>query len=168
MTFQQYNRRPNEDLKFRDAGNDLVAVAVQGATATTTVLPNKDSKTVTFAAGTTGTAAAHTIFTVTGVVAVTCFAVCTVDVAGSGTIEVGTALNTAGLIAQVAGTALDANEIWHDGTPDASIELDSVLTKKIVSQDIAYLIASNTLSGGTVTFYISWYPISSDGNVVAA
>lgn len=134
----------------------------------TVFLDNKLSKPVTFASGTTGSVGAHTIATVTGVVALSVFAVVGTDVAGSGTIEVGTAVSTAGLIAQVAGTALDAREIWHDATPDSTIELTSVVTQKIVTQDVIYTVATNTLTSGSVTFYILWAPISADGNVVIA
>jgi len=129
----------------------------------------RSQSTVTFAAATTGTVAAHTIFTVTGLVALSIVAKCGTDLAGaSATIEVGTALSTPGLIAQTTATNIDANEIWHDATPDASIELTSVMTKKIVSQDIAYKIGTAAVSGGVLTFYVFWTPLSSDGNVVAA
>ena len=158
------NRTLN-DLKYDALSKNGIA------TATMTVLPNKvESSTITMAAATTGSVATHALFTVTGVVAVTCFAVCGTDLTsgGAATIEVGTALSTAALLAQVAFSALDANEIWHDNAPDASVELDSVLTKKIVTQSIAYKVAGDTITGGTITFYLSWYPISSNGNVVAA
>jgi hypothetical protein len=168
MAFEQYSRTKNENQKFVSAGTEIVAVRTESSAAPT-VLPRKlESATITFAAATTGAVASHALFTVTGVVDVTLFAVVGTDVVGSGTIEVGTALSTAGLLAQVAGTALDANEIWHDGTPDSSLELDSVLTKKIITQSIAYKIATDTLTGGTIKFYLSWTPISSDGNVVLA
>jgi len=173
MTFNRYNRSENENQKFRDAGTDvsgnqLSAVGIEGVAATSNVLPNKLSSTVTFVAGTTGAVAAHDIFTVTGTVAVTLFAVCTTNVAGSGTIEVGTADSTAALIAQTTGTDIDAKEIWHDASPDASVEAVSVLTTKIVTDDIIYTIASDTLTSGVVTFYLSWYPISSGATVVVA
>ena len=173
MTFNQNYRTTNEKQKFRDAGQDssgnpLTAVGIEGAVATSNILPNKLSSTVTFAAATTGSVAAHDLFTVTGTVAVTLFGVCTTNVAGSGTIEVGTAASTAGLIAQTTGTDIDANEIWHDASPDASIELASVATTKIVTDDIIYTIASDTLTSGVVTFYLSWYPISDGATVVVA
>lgn len=135
-------------------------------------MDNAISKTVVFAAGTTGKQSTGTfkIATVTGTVALQCFGVCSVDLvsAGGGTLAVGTALSTAGLIAQTTATAIDAGEIWHDATPDSSIELTSVVTKKIVTQDINYLIGTADISAGTITFYIRWTPISSDGNVVIA
>lgn len=134
-------------------------------------MDNAFSKTVTFVAGTTGKQATGTfkLATVTGVVALQCFAVCGTDVAGAtAKLEVGTALSTAGLIAQTLATDIDVGDIWHDATPDASIELTSVATKKIVTQDVNYLITVADITGGVVTFYFRWTPISSNGNVVVA
>jgi len=136
------------------------------------LLDNKLSKSVTFVAATTGKFATGTfkIADVTGIVAVQVFATCGVNLvsAGGGTLEVGTALSTAALIAQTTATDLDANEIWHDATPDSSIELTTVLTHKMVTQDINYKIGTADISAGAVTFYILWSPISDDGNVVIA
>jgi hypothetical protein len=45
---------------------------------------------------------------------------------------------------------------------------DSLLTKKIVTESTIDLkIATSTVTGGSATFYLSWYPISADGNVTA-
>ena len=151
---------------YREAGTNLTAIAVETSAATTVLTRKVESGVITWAALTTGAVGTHPLATVTGVVAVTCFAKVITDVAGLGTVEVGTALSTAGLLAQVAGTTLDADELWHDATPDSSLELDSILTKKIISQNIGVKITTDTLSGGTMNFYISWYPISSDGNLV--
>ena len=136
------------------------------------LLDNKIAKSVTFVATTTGKFATGTfkLADVTGVVSLQVFGVCGVDLvsAGGGTLEVGTALSTAALIAQTTGTDLDANEIWHDATPDASIELTSIATTKIVTQDVNYVIGTADISAGEITFYILWSPISSNGNVVVA
>lgn len=110
-----------------------------------------------------------TLFDVTGVVAVKLFARCTENLAGaSATVEAGTALTTAGLLAQTTGTNLDANEIWHDATPDASIEAITVLTEKLVAQDIIQTIGTAAVTNGTLIYYCLWRPISSDGAVAAA
>ena len=136
------------------------------------LLDNKLDATVTFLAASTGKFATGTfkIADVTGVVSVQLFATCGVDLvsAGGGTLEVGTALSTAGLIAQTTGTDLDVGDIWHDNAPDASIELTSVVTAKIVTQDINYKIGTADISAGAVTFYILWSPISDDGLVELA
>ena len=144
---------------------------VVGDVSTLDTFTNKVEKTVTFAAGTTGKLATgtFTIATVTGVVEVTCIALCTTDVTSTtGTLAVGTAISPTALIAQTTATAIDANELWHDATPDASVELSTVLTKKIVSQNIIYTVGTADITGGVVKFLISWVPLSSDGNVVVA
>ena len=131
------------------------------------LLDNKLTKEVTFVPATTGAVDTHSIATVTGVVSMQIFGVCetTVTNIGGANIEVGTALSTAGLIAQTTATDIVANEIWHDATPDSSIELSSILTQKLVTQNIAYTVSSAAITGGKITFYILWSPVSKDGMV---
>ena len=137
-----------------------------------TLLDNKLDASVTMLAASTGKFATGTfkIADVTGVVAMQLIGVCTVDFVsgGGGTLEVGTALSTAGLIAQATATDLDVGDIWHDATPDASIELVTVATAKIVTQDVNYVVGTADISAGAITWYILWSPISDDGNVVLA
>ncbi len=133
-------------------------------------------KNVTFAGGTTngigddgGTQDPLTLFTVTGRVLMRVIGFCTVDLAGaSATLEVGTALTTAGLIAQTTATNIDANEIWHDATPDASVELSTVATQKIVSQDVIMTTATADITAGAIQFVCYWFPLTPDSKVVAA
>lgn len=127
-----------------------------------------ETKAITYAAATTGATGATTLFTVTGVVAVRIFGVCSGDLTsgGAATIEVGIAGNTAALIAQSTATAIDNGEIWLDTGP-ATVE--AIPTGSILSgTNIIQTIASTTITGGTLTYYCVWFPISSDGNVVAA
>lgn len=135
---------------------------------------NACSKSITYVAGTTGAIATSTLFTVTGVVRVRIVALCgtTLTSGGSPTIEVGTAITTAGLLPQVANaTGIAAGELWHmqDGTVDASVEAESTaFITKVVSQNIAQKIASATVTAGVLTYYCFWQPLSPDGTVVAA
>ena len=137
---------------------------------------SRAEKSITFDGGTTndigdfnGTGNPGTLFTVTGRVILTILAVCTTSLVGaSATLEAGTALSTAGLIAQTTGTNIDVNEIWHDASPDASVELTTVLTNKIVSQDVELLVATANITAGVIKFIALWTPLSEDGNVVAA
>lgn len=122
---------------------------------------------VTFDAS-TGKVGTFTLFTVTGTVAVKLYAAVEVDVAGSGSIEVGTAITTGGLLATTTGTDLDAGEIWHDNSPDASVEASTVTAEKIVSQDIQVKVSSNTLTAGRIRFTAIWKPISEDSNLVSS
>ena len=132
------------------------------------LLDNQLESEITFDA-TTGTVDTHKIVDVTGVVAMQIFAVCETSVVGaSGLIEVGTALSTAALIAQTTGTDIDANDIWHDASPDSSIELTSILAQNIITQDVNYKITVAALTAGVIKFFIMWAPISSDGDVVLA
>ena len=143
---------------------------------TTSETYNVASKVMTFAGGTTndpgdhdGTGDPATLFTVTGVVAMKIFAVCTVDLAGaSAIIEVGTAKSTATLIAQSTATDLDANEIWHDATPDNSAEAVTIAPEKYVCQNVIQTVGTANITSGSLTYYCQWRPISVGAKVVAA
>lgn len=117
-----------------------------------------------------GTGNPATLFTVTGAVRLKLLAVCTttLTIDAGATLEIGTAASTAGLIAQTAADAIDQNEIWHDATPDASIELTSVLADNIVTDDVIQTVATANINTGAITYYAMWYPLSPDGNVTAA
>jgi len=113
-----------------------------------------------------------TVFTVTGDVVMAVVGVVKTSLTTSDAItaELGVSGATTAFIAQVAdATGLAQHEIWHDASPDATIELESVWADRIVSngQDVI-LTTTGTVTDGDITFYCRWYPLSSDGNVVAA
>jgi len=141
----------------RDANN----VALQDVNGLTEV------KTLTFL-DTTG---AQTLFTVTGDVILRVFGICKTNLASAGgcNVEVGVAGTTGKFITTTDATAIDANEIWHDATPDASIEADTVSATYIVSggQDII-LTPSAQVDSGEIDFYCQWRPLSEDASVVSA
>lgn len=127
------------------------------------------SKAITYSALTTGATGTTTLFTVTGVVAVRLFGVVSgTNITGSGTIEAGIAGNTAALLAQTTGTDLDVGDIWIDASAPATVEALPALSILAAGTDIIQTIATDTLTAGTLTYYCLWFPISSDGNLVAA
>ena len=126
----------------------------------------QDQKTITFAAGTTGAVGTTTLFTVTGKVALNVYALCTSDLAGSGTLEVGVAGATAALCNQQSATAIDNHEVWSDATLAIAGNVANHL--HIVDQDVILTIATNTVSSGTLIFYVNWVPLSQGASVVAA
>jgi len=133
-------------------------------------------KTVTFVGGTangigdeSGTQNPYTLLTVTGLVEMSVIARCSTNLAGAATLELGTAATTAGILAQVAdATDIDAKDIWHDATVDASVELTSVVKRNLVSDDVILTVGTADITAGVITFYVRWSPISDDGNVVVA
>lgn len=130
-----------------------------------------ESKAITYAAATTGATGATTLFTVTGCVAVRVFGVCsdTLTSGGTPTLEVGIALDTAVILAQIANaTGLATNELYLDATPTTKVEAMPSRLLIGAGQDIIQTIGSATITGGTLTYYCVWAPISTDGNVVAA
>lgn len=125
-------------------------------------------KTITYAAGTTGATGATTLFTVTGSILARAMGICTVDLeSASGTMSVGIAGNTAGLIASTTVSAIDAGEGWTDSTPDTLQQLTT--TPFIIhNANVIQTIAVEAISAGTLTYYLLWTPLSADANVTAA
>lgn len=144
-------------------------------------LPFRVKKTVTFAGATVngigdvdGTNNPNTIFTVTGVVKLKLLAVCTVNLvegAGAPTYEVGISGSTGLFIATTTASLIDANEIWHDNSPDAMTELESVLVQRLLSngQDIIGTVGNaNNINTGAIDFYALWAPLSDNGLILPA
>lgn len=140
---------------------------------------NTVEKTITFAGGTAnaigdydGTGDPFTIFTVTGEVVARVYAVCTTDLVGAATIEVGVNIagQTAKIIAQTTATDIDAGNIWHDASPDSSVEATSVLTENLIAngEDIVGSIGAANITAGVIKFICAWYPLSANGKVEAA
>lgn len=126
------------------------------------------TKSITYAAATTGAVGATTLFTVTGVVAVKVFGVVSgADLTGSGTLEVGITGSTPSIIAQTTGTNLDVGEIWTDNAPS---KIENLPTTFFIlnGTNIIQTIGTDTITAGTMTYYCIWVPISSDGDVTAA
>ncbi len=106
-----------------------------------------------------------TVFTVAGDVVLKIIGVVKTSLTTTDAItaELGVSGDTAKIIAQVAdATGLTENEIWHDNSPDATIESSSVWNEFIVSngQDVI-LTTTGTVTDGDITFYCFWYPLSS-------
>ena len=124
-------------------------------------------KSLTFA-NDTGTV---NLFTVTGDVHVVVIPICKTNVASgaAGSIELGVSGDTDAMIASTLGTDIDANEIWIDAGPNSNIEAGSTgLDYYISNGDDIILTLSAQIDSGAIDFTCFWYPISSDGNVVAA
>ena len=137
---------------------------------------NQAQKVMTFAGGPThdpgdfdGTGNPATLFTVSGVVAMKLFALCTVDLAGaSATLIVGTAKDTDAFLVSTTATDLDANEIWHDATPDNSVEATTVAAEKIVAQNVIQTVGTANITSGSITYVCQWRPLTANATVTAA
>lgn len=129
-------------------------------------VPKLFRKTVTFDAGTgSGAVGSVAVATITGSVLILHGAVrCTTSLTGSGVVEMGTTNNTAGLISQTTGTAIDATEFWQDATPEA--EISPAITDQCICEDIIITVSSNTITAGVLEIVFYWLPLSSDGNMV--
>ena len=130
-----------------------------------------------FAGGTTdargdengATSGITTLYNVTGDVLVRIFGICTVDLTGSGTLEVGITGNTALLIAQSTGSDIIESELWVDATPTTiGGTLASVTGPFIVPNglDIIETTAGASITAGNIHYIALWKPLSPDGNLV--
>ncbi len=141
-------------------------------------------KTITFLGGTTnewgddgGTLDGGVIFTVTGVVRLRVFGICTTNLAGSGTHAVGIPGSTA--IYMPAEAAVDINLgdfVINNATTTAfpilgeqAAAADNFPEYALNGQDIIMTIAGGAnITSGVIDYYALWVPWSSDGNVVDA
>lgn len=117
-----------------------------------------------------GTSNPTTLFSVTGDVLVRVFGICTVSLAGaSATIEVGVAGDTDYLIAQTTATTIDANMAWKDASPTlgglSSLPAQQALVN---GQDIIETLGTANITAGSLYYICIFYPLSPDGDVVAA
>jgi hypothetical protein len=114
-----------------------------------------------------GTSDPYTLFTVSGIVAVKLIGYSTVlpVSAGGGTLAVGTAITPVGLLPATTASTMAVGEIWHDATVDASVELSSVMTEKIVTQNIIETVGTADITAGNVHYLCLWRPLSPNATV---
>lgn len=125
------------------------------------------TKTITYATATTGAIGATTLFTVTGDVALNVFGICKTSLTGTNaTIEVGIATSTAALADQVTATTVDAHMIYHDAV--LAVGGNVAGHHHVIDEDIIQTIGTAAVATGAITWYCTWTPLSTDGNVVAA
>jgi hypothetical protein len=122
-------------------------------------------KTITFDGTSVGDVGTDLIGTVTGRILIESMsAFCPTLLAGAtATIELGTANNTAALIALTTATELDANEFWRDTTPEA--EVSAAITGQNVASNILLTVATAAVTAGVIEFAFYWRPMSVNGNL---
>lgn len=141
-------------------------------------------KSVTFAGATAdawgndgGALDGAALFTVTGVVKAQVFGVCSVNLAGGATIEVGIDGATAIFLPQETDTDIDAGEMWvNDAAPatyyilgEEEAAADNLPLYLLNGNDIIFTVSGGAnVTAGQMDFYCIWTPISTDGSVVAS
>ena len=89
----------------------------------------------------------------------------------NGTLEIGTTEDINGILAQTTanGSQLAATDVWVDTTPTEDVELMASAAWFIIGggADIILPIDPNSMTAGTMNIYCLWFPLSSDGQVVA-
>lgn len=79
------------------------------------------------------------------------------------TIELGTAADTDGLVAQTTATDLDAGEFWQDSSPEAGVS--AAIVNKVVTGDIILTVGTAAVSAGKIEVTFYWLPLSNNGNM---
>jgi len=128
-------------------------------------VPKIFRKTITLD-GTAGNGAAGTIAvaTVTERVLILYGGVCCTTLltsAGGGTLALGTANNTGGLIAQTVATDIDASEFWQDATPE--IGVSPAITNQLVTGNIIITVGTADVTAGVLEVCFYYLPFSQNG-----
>lgn len=77
-----------------------------------------------------------------------------------GSLAVGTATNTTGLITTTPAYLLQpANRIWVDATPTTTVEAITSAAQYIVTEDVILTVTTEAIEGGAIDFYAFWYPL---------
>lgn len=118
-----------------------------------------------------GTGDPYTMFNVTGDVLIKAvWGICNTSLVGAATLEVGTAGNTAKLLAQIANTGtLDDGDVWVDAGTEANI--DTIVGEMHAINDGADIIettGSANVTAGQIDYYCIWSPVEPGSDVVSA
>lgn len=130
---------------------------------------------ITYAAGSTGAIGTTTLFTVTGDVSLVFLgAKCTTDLtsAGAPTFDLGVVGKTTLFASANDVTGWDTGE-WlggggsygAGGQPNSNVLTYNSSAGPGISADIIQTIATATITGGVVRWYVQWVPLSGDGNI---
>lgn len=139
------------------------------------------TQTWTFAAATTGSVAAHTIFTITGrvyVELITAFCTATLTSGGTPAITLGTTSAVTGFITAPTGGApgIVTNDWWVSAvTPQLVASPVEVVTggttvtavHKLLAENIVLDIPTSTVTGGTLVFDVFYRPLTDGSRLVA-
>lgn len=139
-------------------------------------------KSVTFTGGTAdtwgndgGELDGAALFTVTGLVKAKVLGVCTTNLAGGATIEVGITGASAIFLPQETDTDIDAGEIWLNNADPATYytvgeqqaAADNLPEYLLNGNDIIFTVSGGAdTTSGVIDFYCIYTPISSDASVI--
>lgn len=126
------------------------------------------------------TAGTYDIFTVTGTVRVKLYAVCIADLTSAGGCNLKVDCGALSVIADTDVTTIDTGEIWFAAAPTTSVAAlnpeeatfgASPVKEFLIanSQNITMTVeALKQIDSGSLSFYLTYEPLSADGAVVAA
>lgn len=122
----------------------------------------------TFVTETTGTVGAHTLFTVTGTIVASMVAVCSSNLTAAGASTVAGGVNGFPnlLLGTQTATDIDDEECWV--IDDLNFG-GNIGDPHVTVRDILLTVANaDAVTGGVLTFYLMWRPLSTDASVTVA
>lgn len=129
-------------------------------------IPKRFKKTITFT-GASGLGAVGTVAvgTVTGSIIFDKLTVrCTTNLTSSGgTLALGTADNTDGLIEATTASEIDASDLWQNSSPD--VKVSPAIVNQAVCADIILSVAVADITAGVLEIVGYWLPLSDNGNL---
>ena len=131
-------------------------------------VPNHFVQTIVFD-GTSGLGlvnVAVSVARVTGRVLITNLGIyCSTTLAGAtATISLGSAGNTAAIIAATTATTIASGDWWQDATPAQQVDT-AIKDTLLDAGGLQYEPLTATISGGTLALYLFWLPLSIDGQL---
>ena len=140
---------------------------LQAASAVPQLLRGK----VTFAAGTTGAIAQHTVFTITGMVEFSFYARCLSDLTsgGAATISYGNAGAVTLFTGALVFSTVDVGDFiipWISTLQDTATIAEASITPMVsTGTDITADILAATITGGSIEYILLWTPLSAGATV---
>jgi len=132
-------------------------------------------KTIIFDGDTgSGEVGAVDVFNITGLVKARFIARCTDDLVsdndpGGATISMGVSGSETAFIALTTAENIDEDEIWHDASPDATIELESVAPWYFINgEDVILDVGTDDIVDGAIEIICEYIPFSDNASVAIA
>lgn len=127
------------------------------------------SKSVTFAAATTGSVAVHDLMQITGDVMLQVYISVQEDLTSGGesVIDIGITTSTGYFISTAFTNVVTTRKGTYSSPFEASGIADEYLSFFTGDTKLVYEVETATLTGGTMTVYCLWRPLSENASVVA-
>jgi len=127
-----------------------------------------ENYTATFDGSTTGAVGNLKLFKVTGVVAIKIYPQVLQNLnSQGGTLALGTATLTTGIVTTTNASSLNGNKSWIASPAALAADTATNFPTVVTNEDIILTIATASIRGGVISFTAIWKPLTSDASVTA-